>query len=419
MKMHERASQVLADLARIADPEARGIEEILATIAETASRTLRLQRVNVWLYDRTRTSITCVEDWDAALGEHQSGAVLRVEDSPRYFEALDQLREVVAFDTHLDPRMAGLRPYLRAHHVSAMLDAPVLQSGRVVGVVCHEHVEGPRTFEEWETAFAAAIGDLVSLVLETDRRVRAERERRVLAEQLVRSRQIDSLGWVAAGVAHDLRNVLTVVFTNLDVLRRPGAHPSSLDAIERAAERARDLCTLLLESSGRVPPVRAPVDVGEVLREIVQLVDVGRRPAVAVDVAVDPAVPPVLAERTTVQRVVLNLVTNALEALPDGGGRVTLSLRPGRPSDEPRWDFRDVRAAPSAVIEVSDDGRGMDEATAERSVEPFFSTKTNGGASNGFGLPTVLGAVRGHHGAFDLQSAPGQGTRVRVWLPVA
>lgn len=416
--MHERAAQVLADLARQSDVEARSVEDVLAHITETAARTLDVQRVNVWLYDTARATITCVEDYDRVLEDHGSGAVLRVEDSPRYFEALDQLRGVAAFDARTDPRMTGLRTYLRAHGVSAVLDVPLLRSGHVVGVVCHEHVGEPRAFDEWEGAFAAAIGDLVSLVLETDRRVRAERERRLLVEQLARSRQVDSLGWVAAGVAHDLRNLLTVVFTNVDLLQA-GPHPQALAHIERAAERARDLCTLLLESSGRLPAQRTSVDAARVTRELLGLLATTRRSDVAVDLVVAPNVAPVLAEAAGLERVLLNLVTNATEAMPPEGGRVTVSLRPGAPDDRPGWDFRADPALPTVVLQVQDDGRGMDAVTEERAVEPFFTTKTTSGSGSGFGLATVVGTARSHQGAFDLTSTPGAGTTVRVWFPAA
>jgi two-component system cell cycle sensor histidine kinase/response regulator CckA len=417
-ELHERASQVLADLARGANVEHRTVGQVLATITETAAATLEVGRVNVWLYDSARERLVCVDDFVRATGDHGSGAVLRVADSPRYFEALDRLRGVTAFDTHTDPRMQGLRPYLRAHGVSAMLDAPLLQSGAVVGVVCHEHVGTARVFDEWEQSFAGAIGDLVSLVLETDRRVRAERDRSRLSERLARREQVDSLGWVAAGVAHDFRNLLTIVFTNLEVLRAGITRERSLDDIERAAVRARDLCTLLLESSGQVPPTPARLDAPELLRDLLALTERARPANVVVDLDIPPGIPAVYADPSALQRIVHNLLTNAFESMPPEGGRITVSLSTTPPGPAPRWDFREAVEAPMVQLAVHDSGGGMEPATAARAGQPFFTTKTNG-PGNGFGLSTVLGMVRGHHGCLTLETERGAGTLVRVWLPAA
>jgi two-component system, cell cycle sensor histidine kinase and response regulator CckA len=394
-QMHERAASVLAALSRSVDLEARSVEDLLAMISETAAATLQVKRVNIWLYDQDRTQIVCIEDFEVELGDHSSGAVLNIADAPQYFHALEWLREVATFDAHTDPRMVGLRSYLRAHGVSAMLDAPLLASGRVIGVVCHEHVGSPRTFVDWEKAFAGAIGDLVSLVLETDRRLRSEREQRYLAEQLARRVQVDSVGWIATGVAHDLRNLLTVVLTNVDMLRAGKGVDRALEHIERAAGRAGDLCTLLLESSGHLLAQRAPVDVPEVVREVLLITEATRPPDIAFDLDVPPDLPVVLAP---------------------GGGRVGIAVRMGVPADAPRWDFREGNPG-TVVLEVSDSGRGMDRATANRCTEPFFTTK-NSGSGHGFGLATVLGTVRSHQGAFDLETVEHRGTRVWVWLPV-
>jgi signal transduction histidine kinase len=410
--MHERASEVLAQLSRSADVESRGIGDILATITETAARTLGVARVSVWLYDAPRSAITCIEDFRARDGHHASGQVLRVADSPRYFEALEHARGVVTLDAIADPRTMELRPYLHEHGVTALLDVPLLRSGHVVGVVCHEHVGGDRRFDEDDLVFATAIGDLVSLALETDGRQRAERE-------LARLRRLDTVGWVAAGVAHDLRNLLTIVFTNVDLLRSPRtARPRALDDIERAAVRARDLCTLLLQSSGQTPETRERLDAREVVEDLLRLVERSRPAAVAMDWRPTPGLPRIEASPAGLHRVVLNLVTNALEALPPEGGRITVTLRAGTPQDAPSWDFRVDRQGLLVALEVRDDGRGMDPATAARAGDPFFTTKTTG-VGHGFGLATVLGTIRAHQGALHLSSRPGEGTAVTAWFPVA
>jgi GAF domain-containing protein len=226
MKSEEsgRVSAVLGTLGRIADVEHRRLEEVLGTITETAAQTLGVARVNIWLYDAAGSRIECIEAYDRQTNGHERGAVLVADQYPSYFAALERLRSVTAMDVGSDPRTKELlESYLVPHGITSMLDVPILRSGHVIGVVCHEHVGPPRTFPSWERAFAGSIGDLVALALETERRVEVEQERRRLVERLAQTHRLESLGFLAAGIAHDVRNFLTIVTGNADAPRRPAA----------------------------------------------------------------------------------------------------------------------------------------------------------------------------------------------------
>ncbi|MCB9683730.1 MAG: GAF domain-containing protein [Alphaproteobacteria bacterium] len=413
--MEEHAARVIAALGRAADVEARSALDVIRAITETAARTLSVGRVNVWLYDGDRTAITCIDDYDDELGEHTSGAVLRAATAPAYFAALEVLREVAAFDTTTDPRTKGLGRYLRAHRVSAMLDVPLLRSGHVVGVICHEHTGEPRVFEPWERGFAGAIGDLVSMALETERRVEAERERRHLEEEVERRDRIRSLGLLAAGAAHDFRSFLTIIRANVDRIRADGVDGGSIDAIDRASDRAEELCALLLTWSGQAPRDNRPVSLRPLVDELVRLVSVGLPDGVTLRVEAPPDLPDPEVDALQLRQVVLNLLSNAIESMPTKAGTVSVDLGaddgPRRP---PTWDFR-AEPGPSVRISVRDDGAGMTPGSSLRAFEPFYTTKERG---TGFGLSTVLGVVRGHAGALDVRSRPGDGTTITVWLPV-
>lgn len=412
-----RASVVLGTLGRISDVEHEDLGQVLRTIVESAARTLKVPRVNVWLYDEERTRITCIEEYCDGSGARQIGNVLEARNYPHYFEALESLRNVTAIDAEGDIRTSELlADYLKPNRIGSMLDVPILQSGQVIGVVCHEHVGGARPFGAWERSFAGSIGDLVALALETRRRVQSEQDRCRLVERLGRLRGVESLGFLAAGVAHDFRNLLTVISAGADALHAGAGHDGvqAFDDVQVAVKRAKELCDLLLTYAGRTPASKQALSLVDVVSELSRLLRVRVPAKSSVTLEVEPNLPPVEGDPNELRQVVLNLIVNALDALLPSGC-VQLRLRESAPPVDLDFDFR-RGAASFVLLEVEDDGSGMSPETQARIFEPFFSTKPEG---HGFGLSSVLGIVRGHEGALEVDSLLGRGTIVRVWVPVA
>ena len=413
-----RVSFVLGALGRIADVEHGRVEDVLAMITETAAQTLHTDRVNIWLYDAERSRIECIEGYDRASNRHESGATLLAAKYPSYFEALDCLRNVTAMDVATDPRTQELlESYLVPNRIGSMLDVPLLRSGQVIGVVCHEHVGPPRVFMSWERFFAGSIGDLVSLALETERRVMAERERTKLVEQLARVRRIEGLGLLAAGVAHDVRNLLQIVTGSAEVLGRnaSGAARMAVEDIGEAVRRSKELCELLLTYAGHSERKKTRVSVGKVVTETERLLRSRVPPGVTLHVDVSADAPDVLGDATSIRQVLVNLVINAFDALAARSGTIRVRVLRSEPPADHIFDFRDG-SRPSLLLEVSDDGPGMSSETQARMFDPFFTTKADG---HGFGLASVLGITRSHAGALAVESELGRGTTLRVWLPLA
>ena len=413
-------SHVLATLARAAKVGSRPIADILGSIAETAARTLQVARVNIWLYDAQRLHVTCIEGFTATTGQHESGEILRVKQYPSYFRALDLLRNVSALQADQDPRTRELDEYLDRHGISTILDVPMLRGGEVFGVVCHEHVGTPRHFSEAERSFAGSIADLVALVLETAQGLELQKEQNRLRESVARMAQIQSLGWLAAGVAHDFRNLLTVVFSNAEsLLRNLDSDPEnqeSVVAILDASVAAQQLCQQLQAYAGKAPTVPELRRPDEVLSETFRTFRMAVPANVRFDVRIDSPLSHAWLDVISVQRATLNLLVNALEALPPEGGTIQAHLQQAEPHPtelDHGYDFR-VGAVPCVVIEVSDTGMGIDREILPRICEPFFTTKSQG---TGLGLATVLGMVRAHQGAISAESVRGEGTRIRIWLP--
>jgi CheY-like chemotaxis protein len=190
-----------------------------------------------------------------------------------------------------------------------------------------------------------------------------------------------------------------------------------IEAVAAAAKRAAELCDHMLAYSGKGTFVIEPVSLNEVVEETTQLLKTTISRKAVVERDLDENLPRIQGDITQLRQVIINLITNASEAIGDEDGviRITTSLR--------RCDRRyldsisiheELAEGDYACIEVSDTGCGIDQATRERLFEPFFTTKF---AGRGLGLASVLGILRAHRGAVALQSEPGQGTRFRVLLP--
>ena len=254
-------------------------------------------------------------------------------------------------------------------------------------------------------------------------RKRLETERVELQRQLLHTQKLESLGVLAGGIAHDFNNLLMAVHGNLELARvdLPASLPgrARLERALHATRRAADLTRAMLAYSGRGRFEVSQVDLNDLVRENADLF----RSAVARNVMLNlfltdlPAM--IEADTGQVQQVIMNLITNASEAISDGPGeiRITTSLRQqdaaflarSRTIEKPLPGLY-------ACLEVTDSGSGMDEATLQRLFDPFFTTKFTG---RGLGMSAVLGIVRGHKGAIMVRSAPGRGTTISVLLPAA
>ena len=415
----ERQQMVLRTLAL---PRAGGgaapaeeLEAAVQRVTEAAATSLEVERVSLWVFDEERTALACSDLYERSQRRHTSGVELRADDYPAYFEALLQERVIAAHDAHEDPRTREFSPgYLRPLDIGAMLDAPVRLGSRLHGVLCHEHVGGARSWTAEELGFAASLADLISLTL-------AEHERRRLEARIVQTQKLESLGVLAGGIAHDFNNLLQGILGNAELLEAtlPGDPVSRrrLAGVRQAAMRCADLCDEMLAYSGQGEFVIEPVRLPEVVDEMGQLLESALSAGCELRNELDPALPPVLADRTQLRQVIMNLITNASEAVGDGPGVVTVqgALRTlGERELESPWLRETPPAGDYVSLVVTDTGEGMAPETLARIFDPFYTTKVMG---RGLGLAALLGIVRSHHGSVQVSSTPGEGTRFEVLLP--
>ncbi len=255
------------------------------------------------------------------------------------------------------------------------------------------------------------------------RRLADEQERRELETQMQRAQQLESIGLLAGGVAHDFNNLLSSLRSNIELVRlevgEQGTAPERLRDMEIAAQRAADLCRQLLAYAGKGRFSPAPLDLNELVNEMANLllVSISKKATLTRHLASD--LPAVVSDATQVRQVVLNLVTNASEALGSAPG--TIRLRTGmcrRDAEELRRSGVGSGVHPGRYVylEVADTGSGMAPETRERIFEPFFSTKF---AGRGLGLAAVTGILRAAGGFVEVDTAPDQGTTFRVFFPAS
>ena len=244
-------------------------------------------------------------------------------------------------------------------------------------------------------------------------------ERRKLEEQLRQAQKMEAIGTLAGGVAHDFNNILTGIIGYGYVLQEalPSADPlqDSIAQILAASERAAQLTRGLLAFSRKQVINAKPVDLGDVVRGIEPLL----RRVIGEDVELSTALAPeplvVMADTGQLEQVLMNLATNARDAMP-GGGVLSIATRPLELDEGYVAAHGSGTPGPHAVVSVSDTGIGMDEATRKKVFEPFFTTKEKG-KGTGLGLSIVYGIVKQHGGAVDVYSEPGKGTSFKIVLP--
>jgi two-component system cell cycle sensor histidine kinase/response regulator CckA len=263
----------------------------------------------------------------------------------------------------------------------------------------------------------------VGIMRDITERRRAEQERRRLEEQMQQAQKLESLGVLAGGVAHDFNNLLTAILGNIDLalLQLDAATPARapLESARQASRRAADLCRQMLAYAGRGRLERHPVQLNDLVREMDPILRVSASKQVVFATELAAPLPPVEGDPSQLRQVVMNLVLNAAEAIGDQAGSVLVRTARRRletaqlaatllPDPLPAGDY--------VELTVRDTGCGMDAPTRARIFEPFFSTKF---AGRGLGLATVLGIVRQHRGALQVESTPGAGTTFSLWLPAS
>ncbi|MDH5637056.1 MAG: PAS domain S-box protein [Nitrospinota bacterium] len=271
-----------------------------------------------------------------------------------------------------------------------------------------------------DLALDAGLG--ISLIREKEARRRMEEEQRILEERMRQAQKAESMGLLASGVAHDFNNLLATIMLNLDLARlestMSGEARDHIDEAMRAARRSAEICRQMLAYTGKGSAAQKKVDPNQVIGEMARLLQVSFSKKVELSMDLSPSLPPALLDVAGFQQVVMNLISNAAEALGEEGGRVTIRTWKAECAmelDGIYCESPDMPEGPCLVFEVADNGPGMKEETIQKIFDPFYTTKPTG---RGLGLAVVLGIVRAHGGAVAVQSVPGKGATISAMFPM-
>lgn len=238
-------------------------------------------------------------------------------------------------------------------------------------------------------------------------RKQAEEERRSLERQLQQSQKMESLGRLAGGVAHDMNNVLASILglASLHEEQLPPGHPSrrAFEIIGFACHRGGDLVKRLLAFARQGLAEMRPVELNQMLREEVHLLERTIPPQVRLSLDLAPDLAPIQGDLSALSLTVMNLCVNALDAMPDGGELVLRTRN---------------TASGWVEVDVEDTGTGMPREVLDQALSPFFTTKPFG-KGTGLGLAIAYNTLLAHHGTLDLASEPGRGTRVTLAFPAS
>jgi len=302
---------------------------------------------------------------------------------------------------------------LIAAGVRAWACVPLVRPGRVRSIMGFDRFRPIRNKIQ-PIPIVRLAGDAVANAIE---REFLERERAKLTMRLERARRMQMVGSLASGIAHNFNNIIGAILGYSEMIEpqlargtKPAQH---IDEIRRAAERGRDLVDNILTFGRRTDARVRIVQVRTLLQEAAALLSASLPPGVELvieDVSNDVVVS---GEPAQLQQVILNLCTNAAQAM-EGNGHIRVAARLEEVTDFRQISDGQLSPARYVCIAVTDDGRGFDERVAQRLFEPFFTTRL---AGTGLGLATVREIVRDHDGAISSQSKPGQGSRFEVWLP--
>jgi PAS domain S-box-containing protein len=330
-------------------------------------------------------------------------------------QAIERGEPVAALGEDAARRLGLVReePRLGAPGFRCALAVPLSDRGRSVGgivVRCREE----RAFGTDEIRFLQAVASLVATSL----------QRAQSGEALNHSQRLESVGQLTGGIAHDFNNLLTIIQGNLQVLREMPAldgldyEGELVEAAMRAARRGAELTAKLLAFSRRQVLQPSAIDAAAMLDSLAEMLrrTLDQRIVIEVDVPADGLL--VLADAGQLESALLNMAINARDAMP-GGGRLRFRAAVCEALPAPvRSGLDDPDAADGSfvAISVSDTGVGMSDEVRERAFEPFFTTK-DVGRGTGLGLSTVYGFARQSRGAVALDTEPGQGTTITLYIP--
>ena len=269
----------------------------------------------------------------------------------------------------------------------------------------------PRPLENGDVLWTGALMDI------TDRK-KVEEEKSILEQQFQHTQKLESLGVLSGGIAHDFNNILAIIMGNCSLAKLHEENAGKyIPEIEKASQRAAELCHQMMAYAGKAQFVQANVDLRSMVGEMVDMLKktIPQNVEIRLDSPTD--IPFSQGDPSQLNQVIMNLIINASEAIGKEQGEISVSLTEltmNKVHSERDYNGKAISPGLYVCLEVTDNGCGMDEETKWRIFEPFYTTKFTG---RGLGMSAVLGIIMSHKGALQLHSQLGQGATFKVFLP--
>lgn len=405
-----RPQHAAADDESITTPSTETLDEMLDSMARIVESKCPGLKCSILLVDPTTNRVTVGAG--PSLDPEYNAAVEGLEIGPTVGScgtAACWNVPVIVEDIAHDPLWRNLKHAAALAGVAACWSQPIRATdGHVIGAMALYDTQ-PGSPSEHHLNHLEIAARMVGLAIE---RLRLE-------SKLREATKMEALGVLAGGVAHDFNNLLAVIQGNAELAiasNPPARSHRMLHGIIAATESATALCNQMLAYAGRGSQAPEYVDCNEVVESLSELLRITLSKKAQIELDLDGELG-VIADRSQLRQVVMNLITNASEAIGNREGRVEISTRKVTIAEEDVTALgadAPIQAGEFVEILVRDTGCGMDAATRSRLFDPFFTTKSDG---RGLGMAAVRGIVTAHHGALTVESEPGVGTTFRILLP--
>jgi signal transduction histidine kinase/CheY-like chemotaxis protein len=260
---------------------------------------------------------------------------------------------------------------------------------------------------------------LFSIIQDITSRKRAEAEKQELEQQLQHTQKLESLGVLSGGIAHDFNNILAIIKGNCSLATMDSENTENyINEIDKASDRAAALCRQMLAYAGKAQLTMTQVNMWMIVDEMATMLKSTLPPNAVIKPDLSTNITFINADASQLRQIVMNLIINASEAIGNKQGEIRILLANSTVSagqSEKDYNGKAILPGKYVLLEVTDNGCGMDEETKLRIFEPFYTTKFTG---RGLGMSAVLGIIKSHGGALQLFSQLGQGTTFKVYLPV-
>lgn len=329
-------------------------------------------------------------------------------------------KRVIVADIDTDSKWVLYRDLAHRSGLRACWSQPILDGTQVLGTFAMYYAQ-PRTPTDDELLVIDAAAHLARLAIERNQARVMASEQRKLDARLARGQKMESMAVLAGGVAHDFNNLLVGILGSADLAEQkiPSSSPviEDLQRIQSAALGCAELCKQLLAYAGKGKLVVQTFSLPSLIQDMGRLLEVSLPKSIAIVYQFGPDLPAIEGDPSQIQQVVMNLLTNAAEAIESRNGVITVNVGLTEVnSTDTQHGFDDTRVLPGTYVtlKVSDTGCGMSTDTIRRIFDPFYTTKSPG---RGLGLAAVIGIARSHEGFLRVHSEPEKGSSFELSIP--